>query len=85
MKEREIIVKNKAGLHARPISTFVNTACKYRSDVYVIKDGNKINGKSILSLLTLAAGFNTQLTLIVNGKDEDKAIDILSKLLEEGV
>ena len=40
--------------------------------------------KSILSLLTLAAGFNTQLTLIVNGKDEDKAIDVLGKLLEEG-
>jgi len=71
MKEKEIIVKNKAGLHARPISNFANAASKFESDVFVIKDGNKINGKSILSLLTLAAGFNSQLILCVDGEVEE--------------
>ena len=82
MKQRDIVVKSKTGLHARPISNFVNAASKFKSDVFIIKDGNKINGKSVLSLLTLAAEFNTRLTLSVNGEDEDTAIDQLSKLLE---
>lgn len=84
MKQREIVVKSKSGLHARPISNFVNKASTYKSEVVVIKDGVEINGKSVLSLLTLAAGFNTKLTICVNGDDEDEAIDVLSKLLEEG-
>ncbi len=84
MKEKEIIVKNKAGLHARPISDFVNAASKFECDIFIIKDGNKINAKSILSLLTLAAGFNAQLILCADGEHEQKAIDVLSKLLEKG-
>jgi len=84
MKQKEIVVKNKAGLHARPLSSFVNIASKFRSEVTVIKDGNEINGKSILSLLTLAAGFNTRLTLCVEGEDEIEAIEALGKLLEGG-
>ncbi|MBU1075871.1 MAG: HPr family phosphocarrier protein [Spirochaetes bacterium] len=84
MKEKEIIVKNKSGLHARPISNFVNKASTYKSDIFVIKDGAEINGKSVLSLLTLAAGFNTKLTIRVTGADEDEAVHVLSKLLEEG-
>ncbi len=83
MKQKEIIIKNKSGLHARPISNFVNAASTYKSEIFVIKDGNKINGKSVLSLLTLAAGFNCKLTISVDGEDEEEALDILSKLLEE--
>ncbi len=82
MIEREIVVKSKTGLHARPISNFVNMASKFKSEITIIKEDKKINGKSVLSLLTLAAGFNTKLTLCVNGEDESEAIDILSKLLE---
>lgn len=84
MKQKEIIVKNKSGLHARPISNFVNKASTYKSEVIVIKDGTEINGKSVLSLLTLAAGYNTKIILCVDGEDETEALDILSKLLEEG-
>ncbi len=82
MVEREIVVKSKTGLHARPISKFVNMAGQFKSEVAIIKEDRKINGKSVLSLLTLAAGFNTKLTLCVNGEDESEAIDVLSKLLE---
>jgi len=82
MKKREIVVKAKTGLHARPISNFVNRASQFKSDITVIKDKNKINGKSVLSLLTMAAAFNTRLTLCVDGEDEDEALDVLSKLLE---
>ncbi len=84
MKQKDIIIRNKSGLHARPISNFVNKASTYKSEVIVIKDGTEINGKSVLSLLTLAAAYNTKITLCVDGEDETEALDILSKLLEEG-
>lgn len=84
MKNREIIIKHKTGLHARPASNFVQAAHKFKSDVKIVKDGVEINGKSIMGLLTLGASFNTKLLLIVNGEDEEKAINTLSKILEEG-
>lgn len=84
MKQREITIKHKTGLHARPASNFVQTAHKFKSDVKLVKDGVEVNGKSIMSVLTLAASFNTKILLIVEGEDEDKAIDILTKILEEG-
>lgn len=84
MKQREIVIKYKEGLHAKPIADFVNRAQKFKSEVKIIKEGNTVNGKSILSMLTLGASFNTKLTLCVKGLDEMKAIDILTKLLMEG-
>ncbi|MBN1898355.1 MAG: HPr family phosphocarrier protein [Spirochaetes bacterium] len=84
MKRKDVMIKHKTGLHARPASNFVQTAHKFKSDVKIIKDGVEVNGKSIMSVLTLAATFNTKLTIIVSGEDEDKAIDKLCKILEEG-
>jgi phosphocarrier protein len=84
MVKKEIIVKNKAGLHARPISNFVNTASKFNSDITITKDTTQINGKSILNFLTLAAGFNTKLILTITGEDENEAMDALATLLEGG-
>lgn len=84
MKQREVTIKHKTGLHARPASNFVHAAHKFKSDVKLVKDGVEVNGKSIMSVLTLAASFNTKLLLIVEGEDEDKAIDVLTKIIEEG-
>lgn len=84
MVQREIVIKMKEGLHAKPVADFVNRAQKFRSEVKIVKDGTSVNGKSILNMLTLGATYNTKLLLVVKGKDEDKALDVLSKLLLEG-
>ncbi len=84
MKQREVVIKHKTGLHARPASNFVQASHKFKSDIKLIKDGIEVNGKSIMSVLTLAASFNSRLLLVVDGEDEEKAIDVLSKILEEG-
>ncbi|MDD5065934.1 MAG: HPr family phosphocarrier protein [bacterium] len=84
MVQREIVIKMKEGLHAKPVADFVNHAQKFKSDIKIVKDGETVNGKSILNMLTLGAKYNTKLMLMIKGKDEVKALDVLSKLLLEG-
>lgn len=81
MVEKKIIIKNKLGLHARAAVKFVNLANRFRSSVKIEKDGNEIDGKSILGILTLAAVQGTQITLRVSGKDEDSALRVLAALI----
>lgn len=81
MLQRKITVKNKLGLHARAAVKFVNLANRFRSLVKVEKDGNEIDGKSILGILTLAAVKGSQITLKVSGIDEDKALKALVALI----
>ncbi len=82
MKHKEIVIKNKTGLHARPAADFVKAAYNFKSDITVLKGKIEINGKSIMGILTLAATYNTKLILKADGEDEDKAIEVLSKILE---
>lgn len=84
MKQRQVIIKHKVGLHARPAANFVRAANKFKSEVTLVKGKMRVNGKSIMGVLSLGAGFNTKILLIVSGKDEAKAIDVLAKILEEG-
>ncbi|MEE9390487.1 MAG: HPr family phosphocarrier protein [Candidatus Aminicenantaceae bacterium] len=81
MVEKKIIIKNKLGLHARAAVKFVNLANRFRSSVKIEKDGNEIDGKSILGILTLAAVQGTQIKLKVSGKDEDSALRALAALI----
>lgn len=81
MVEKKIIIKNKLGLHARAAVKFVNLANRFRSSVKIEKDGNEIDGKSILGILTLAAVQGTQIKLKVSGKDEDSALRALAALV----
>lgn len=74
-------IENKLGLHARAAANFVNIASKYKSDVYVTKDGITVNGKSIMGLLILAATTGTQIKLTVTGKDAQNAFNELKKLI----
>ncbi len=83
MKQREITIKSRTGLHARPASDFVQKAHTFKSDIKLVKGEIEANGKSIMSVLTLGATFNTKILLIIEGEDEDIAIDVLSKILEE--
>lgn len=82
MKRVEVTIKNKAGLHARPSSLFVETATKYESDINVIFEDEIINGKSIMGLMLLAAEQGRTLILECDGVDEDAMIADLVDLIE---
>ena len=81
--KREVVVINKQGIHARPAALFVKTAGKFGCDIGVEKDGENVNGKSIIGLLMLAAGQGTKLTLIADGQDAEKALADLAKLFDD--
>jgi phosphotransferase system HPr (HPr) family protein len=81
---RTFTVVNPQGLHMRPITAFVEIASKFKSNVYLEKKGNgKINGKSPLGLLGLAAEQGTELTLEVEGPDAAEALDALLEVLSK--
>lgn len=85
MKEANIILNTKEGLHARPAGIFAKEATKVKSSVKLYKNDNMETGynpKSILSLLSMGAQKGDKLTLVVEGEDEDTAILELTKLLE---
>jgi phosphocarrier protein len=78
---KELIIINKLGIHARPAALFVKTANRFVSEILVEKDGEKINGKSIMGLMMLAAGPGSKLTLYVRGADAQQAIAELEALV----
>ena len=79
---RELTVVNKSGIHARPAAMFVKTANRFACDVFVEKDGEKINGKSIMGLMMLAAGPGSKITLHIKGSDAITAIAELEALVK---
>lgn len=81
MLEKKITIKNKLGMHARAAVKFVNTANRFSSTVRVVKDGDEIDGKSILGILTLAAVQGTEIILKVSGEDENRALSALIGLI----
>lgn len=84
MIEREVTVRNRAGLHTRPASQLVKTASQFDSEVYLQRDNYEINGKSVIGVMTLAAEQGATLTLVVEGKDESEAADAIAALFENG-
>ena len=81
--QKEITILNKLGLHARPAAMFVRAANKHRAEIWVEKDGEQVNGKSIMGLMMLAAGQGTKLILSAEGVDAEKAIQELELLVEK--
>ena len=79
---KELTVVNKLGIHARPAAMFVKIANRFACDIFVEKDGEKINGKSIMGLMMLAAGPGSKLTLHVKGADASQAIVELEALVK---
>ena len=79
--EREVTVINRLGIHARPAALFVRTATKFHSEVIVEKDGELINGKSIMGLMMLAAGVGTKLRLKITGEDAAATLAALEELI----
>jgi len=78
---KELVVINKLGIHARPAAMFVKTANRFECDVYVEKDGERVNGKSIMGLMMLAAGPGSKLLVFAEGEDAAKAVVELEGLL----
>ncbi len=78
---KDMVVVNKLGIHARPAAMFVKTANRYGCNVYVEKDGEKVNGKSIMGLMMLAAGPGSKIRVEAEGKDADAALHELEALL----
>ena len=84
MIEREVTIKNRAGLHTRPAATLVKTASKFKADFFIYKDGMEINGKSIIGVMTLAAEQGSTMMLKFEGVDEVEAAAAVIDLFERG-
>src|ERR1700677_4073985 len=80
--QKEVTILNKLGLHARPAAMFVRVANKHRAEIWVEKDGERGNGKSIIGLMMLAAGQGTKLLISAEGSDADKAVQELETLIQ---
>jgi phosphocarrier protein HPr len=79
---KEIPIVNRLGLHARPAAMFVRIASRHRCEVWVAKEGEEVNGKSIMGLMMLAAGQGSKLQIRCEGADADKAMDELEELIK---
>lgn len=82
--EREFTISNKLGMHARPAAMFVKLASKFQSEIWVEKDDDAVNGKSIMGLMMLAAGKGTKITISAEGDDAEQAIEGLGALIDGG-
>jgi phosphocarrier protein HPr len=80
--EKDISIVNRLGLHARPAAMFVRIATRYRCEVWVSKEGEEVNGKSIMGLMMLAAGQGSKLHIRCDGSDADKAMEELEELIK---
>src|SRR3954464_5128195 len=80
--EKEIAIVNRLGLHARPAAMFVRIASRHRCEVWVAKEGEEVNGKSIMGLMMLAAGQGSKLRIRAEGPDAAQAIQEIEELIQ---
>lgn len=83
MVKEKVTVLNEAGLHARPSSVLVKSASKFQSEFFIKMHGYKVNGKSILGVMTLAAEHGAELELIFEGEDENEAMATIRNLFSK--
>ena len=81
MLEKEVTIVNKLGLHARAAAKLVNTASAYSAEVTLSRNGQQVNGKSIMGVMMLAAAKDTSIHLRVDGEDEEQAMQALEELI----
>jgi phosphocarrier protein len=82
--EKVVTIVNRLGLHARPAAMFVRIASRHRAEIWVAKEGEEVNGKSIMGLMMLAAGQGSKLRIRCDGPEADKAIEELEELIKAG-
>src|SRR5258708_36157701 len=78
---KELTIVNRLGLHARPSAMFVKTASRFRAEIWVEKDGERVNGKSIMGLMMLAAGQGSKLQVACEGPDAEKALSEIEAII----
>mgnify|MGYP002062544484 CR=1 FL=1 len=83
MHNRSVTIVNKLGLHARAAAKFVTLASSYASDIKVARDGQEVNGKSIMGVMMLAASRGSVISLIADGEDEQDAVNRLAELIAQ--
>ena len=84
MKQIQATIVNKLGLHARPSAALTQTATRFRSEVWLTKGTRRVNGKSIMGVMMLAAACGAILTVEANGPDEDEALAAIQALIASG-
>lgn len=84
MQQRDVEIVNKLGLHARPSASLTQLASSFRSDVFMSRNGRRVNAKSIMGVMMLAAAKGTTVTLETSGEDEVAAMDALAGLISDG-
>ena len=80
--ERVIVISNRAGIHARPAAVLVQASKDFESSIYFERGNDRINAKSIMGILTLAAAYKSELKIIAEGVDAELAVDTLAQLFE---
>ena len=83
MVEQTVTIQNRLGLHARACSVFVKEAAKFAAQIYVMRDGLEVNGKSILGVMMLAAEMGARVTLKADGQDETEALEALVRVVND--
>jgi phosphocarrier protein HPr len=83
MISRNFTISNKLGLHARPSAQLTQAAAKFQSEVWIAKDGRRVNAKSIMGVMMLAAGQGAIVTVDADGPDEAEALDAVGSLIEK--
>lgn len=83
MVKKAVTVKRKSGLQARPAALFVQEANKFGSDIFIEKDGRKVNAKSIMGIMSLAVASGKEITITVDGNDEVNALNALTSFVEK--
>lgn len=78
---KDFTIENRNGLHARPAALFVKTSSRYRSEIWVEKNGERVNGKSIMGLMMLAAGKGSILRVTAEGEDSESLLAELGQLI----
>lgn len=81
MAKKELTILNKLGIHARPAAQFVKIANRFEADIFVEKDGEEVDGKSIMGLMMLAAGHGSVISVSADGPDEDAALEAILDLV----
>jgi len=82
MTEQTVTIVNRAGIHARPAAVLVQSAKDFSSNIYFEKGSDRINAKSIMGILTLAATYGTEIKIIAEGEDEEQAVEVIVRLFE---
>lgn len=85
MVYKNVVVKNKLGLHARPAARFVELANRFKSDIYIKKDTATVSAKSIMGVMVMGIAKGAHITIEADGSDENEALEALVELIEEGL